>query len=48
MRNVRLALCLALSVANMRLAFVYGYGSLDRFGAVGQTHFLQTRLQFTL
>jgi len=33
---------------NMRLAFVYGYGSLNRFGAVGKTHFLQTRIQLTL
>jgi phosphate-selective porin OprO/OprP len=33
---------------NMRLAFVYGYGSLDRFGSVGKTQFLQTRIQLTL
>jgi phosphate-selective porin OprO/OprP len=33
---------------HLRLAFVYGYGSLDRFGLVGRTHFFQTRLQFQL
>ena len=26
----------------------YGYGSLDRFGLVGKTHFFQTRLQLQL
>ena len=29
----------------VRLALVYGYGSLDRFSTVGRTHFFQTRLQ---
>lgn len=29
----------------VRLAFVYGYGSLDRFSLVGKTHFFQMRLQ---
>ena len=33
---------------NMRLEFVYGYSSLDRFGVVGKTHFFQTRLQLQL
>jgi phosphate-selective porin OprO and OprP len=33
---------------HMRLETIYGYGSLDRFGIVGKTHFFQTRLQFTL
>jgi phosphate-selective porin OprO/OprP len=33
---------------NVRIEFVYGYGSLDRFGLEGQTHFFQSRLQFTL
>ena len=33
---------------NVRLAFVYGYGSLDRFGLVGKTRFFQTRLQLQL
>jgi phosphate-selective porin OprO and OprP len=32
----------------VRLEFAYGYGSLDRFGLVGKTHFFQTRLQFQL
>jgi len=27
----------------LRLSFVYGYGSLDRFGLVGKTHFFQMR-----
>jgi phosphate-selective porin OprO/OprP len=33
---------------NVRLEMIYGYGSLDRFGIVGKTHFLQTRIQFQL
>ncbi len=33
---------------NARLEFAYGYGSLDRFGLVGKTQFLQTRFQFLL
>ena len=33
---------------NMRLEFVYGYSSLDRFGVVGKTHFFQSRLQLQL
>ena len=33
---------------NIRLEFVYGYSSLDRFGVVGKTHFFQTRLQLQL
>ncbi len=33
---------------HVRLAFVYGYGSLDRFGLVGKTRFFQTRLQLQL
>ena len=33
---------------NARLEFAYGYGSLDRFGLVGKTHFFQTRFQFLL
>ena len=31
-----------------RLGFAYGYGSLDRFGLIGRTHFFQTRLQLQL
>ena len=31
---------------NLRLEFAYGVGQLDRFGVVGTTQFLQTRLQF--
>jgi phosphate-selective porin OprO/OprP len=33
---------------NLRLAIVYGYGSIDRFDLVGKTHFFQTRLQLVL
>src|SRR4029077_11384394 len=33
---------------HVRLAFVYGYGSLDRFGLIGKTRFFQTRLQLQL
>ena len=33
---------------NVRLAFVYGFGSLDRFGLIGKTRFFQTRLQLQL
>jgi phosphate-selective porin OprO/OprP len=33
---------------NVRLEFIYGYGSLDRFDLVGKTQFLQTRIQFQL
>jgi len=33
---------------NVRLALVYGYGSLDRFSLVGKTHFFQTRLQLVI
>ena len=33
---------------NVRLEMAYGYGSLDRFGLVGATHFFQTRLQLQL
>ena len=32
----------------VRLELAYGYGSLDRFGLVGKTHFFQTRLQLQL
>ena len=32
----------------VRLAFVYGYGTLDRFDIVGHTNFFQLRLQLTL
>jgi phosphate-selective porin OprO/OprP len=31
-----------------RLAITYGYGSLDRFGVNGRTHFFQSRLQLQL
>ena len=30
---------------NVRLEFVYGYGSLNRFDLVGKTQFFQTRIQ---
>jgi hypothetical protein len=33
---------------NARFEIAYGYGSLDRFGLVGRTHFFQTRFQFLL
>lgn len=33
---------------NMRLEFAYGYGSLDRFTAVGTTQFFQSRIQLQL
>jgi phosphate-selective porin OprO/OprP len=33
---------------NFRLEFIYGFGSLDRFGLVGKTHFLQFRFQSQL
>jgi phosphate-selective porin OprO/OprP len=33
---------------NIRLEFVYGYGSLDRFNLVGKTQFFQSRFQFQL
>jgi len=33
---------------NIRVEVAYGYGSLDRFGLVGKTHFFQTRFQFIL
>jgi phosphate-selective porin OprO and OprP len=33
---------------NVRLEFVYGYGSLDRFEVVGRTQFFQSRIQFQL
>ena len=33
---------------NFRLEFIYGYGSLDRFGLVGKTHFYQFRFQSQL
>jgi phosphate-selective porin OprO/OprP len=33
---------------NVRLEFVYGYGSLDRFDLVGKTQFFQSRFQFQL
>ena len=32
--------------ANLRLEASYAYGVLDRFDLVGNTHFLQTRIQF--
>jgi phosphate-selective porin OprO/OprP len=31
-----------------RVAVVYGYGSLERFGTTGRTHFFQSRLQLQL
>jgi phosphate-selective porin OprO/OprP len=33
---------------NIRLAFVYGYGVLDRFNLQGATQFFQTRLQLAI
>jgi phosphate-selective porin OprO/OprP len=33
---------------NARLEFVYGYGTLDRFGVTGRTQFFQTRIQLQL
>jgi phosphate-selective porin OprO/OprP len=33
---------------NFRLEGIYGYGSLDRFGGVGKTQFLQFRIQTQL
>jgi phosphate-selective porin OprO/OprP len=33
---------------NLRLEFVYGYGSLDRFGYMGNTSFFQFRIQTVL
>jgi phosphate-selective porin OprO/OprP len=33
---------------NVRMAFVYGYGTLDRFDVVGHSHFFQFRMQLTL
>jgi len=30
---------------NVRLGFIYGYGSLNRFDLVGKTQFFQTRIQ---
>ena len=33
---------------HLRLEMVYGYGSLNRFGSVGKTHFFQTRIQMQL
>jgi phosphate-selective porin OprO/OprP len=33
---------------NVRIEFAYGYGSLNRFGLVGKTHFFQTRLQLQI
>ena len=33
---------------HVRLEMIYGYGTLDRFGIVGRTHFFQTRLQLQL
>lgn len=33
---------------HVRVETNYGYGSLDRFGLVGKTHFFQTRLQLQL
>ena len=32
----------------VRLEFVYGYGSLTRFGLVGRLHFFQSRVQLQL
>ena len=34
--------------SNIRLEFVYGYGSLNRFNTVGKTQFFQSRLQLQL
>ena len=33
---------------NLRLAFVYGFGVLNRFGVTGRTQFFQARLQAEL
>jgi phosphate-selective porin OprO/OprP len=33
---------------HIRLETSYGYGSLDRFGRIGKTHFFQTRIQLQL
>ncbi len=33
---------------NLRLEFIYGYGTLDRFDLLGRTQFAQFRLQVTL
>ena len=33
---------------NVRFEFVYGFGSLNRFGLVGHTQFFQTRMQLVL
>jgi phosphate-selective porin OprO/OprP len=33
---------------NVRLEFIYGYGTLDRFDLRGGTQFLQARIQTTL
>jgi phosphate-selective porin OprO and OprP len=33
---------------HIRFETSYGYGSLDRFGLIGRTHFFQTRLQLQL
>lgn len=33
---------------SVRLEFAYGYGSLDRFGLTGKTHFFQTRIQLQM
>jgi phosphate-selective porin OprO/OprP len=33
---------------NVRLEFVYGYGSLNRFDLIGKTQFFQTRMQLQL
>jgi phosphate-selective porin OprO/OprP len=33
---------------HLRLETAYGYGSLNRFGTVGKTHFFQTRFQFQM
>jgi phosphate-selective porin OprO/OprP len=34
--------------SNVRLEFVYGYSSLDRFSVVGKTQYFQARFQFQL
>jgi len=33
---------------NLRLELVYGYGSLEKFEAVGKTQFFQLRIQSRL
>jgi phosphate-selective porin OprO/OprP len=33
---------------NVRLSFVYGFGSLNRFGLIGHTQFFQSRIQLQL